>query len=156
MESKEKDTIECLDAKSSSKVRKKHRNVTAIVVGMISFCILFVGMAWATEDAELFTDDLPDISTDEHVTEAISTAAPETTKVVSEETTVISVETSTSMIGESLEIETTYILNTSTKKFHYPDCRHVSFIKDENKAEFNGSRDELIAEGYSPCGTCMP
>ena len=29
-------------------------------------------------------------------------------------------------------------------------------VKAKNKEEFNGSRDELIAEGYEPCGSCRP
>lgn len=50
----------------------------------------------------------------------------------------------------------TYILNTNTKKFHYPSCSSVSQMKDKNKREFTGSRDEAIAQGYSPCGRCHP
>ena len=50
----------------------------------------------------------------------------------------------------------TYILNTNTKKFHYPSCSSVSQMKDKNKREFTGTRDEAIAQGYSPCGRCHP
>lgn len=50
----------------------------------------------------------------------------------------------------------TYILNTNTKKFHYPDCGSVADMKEKNKQEYTGSREELIAEGYSPCGRCKP
>lgn len=51
---------------------------------------------------------------------------------------------------------TTYILNTNTHKFHYPDCSSVSQMKESNKAEFTGTRDELISMDYSPCGRCDP
>lgn len=54
------------------------------------------------------------------------------------------------------EAVVTYILNTNTKKFHYPDCSSVSDMKEKNKQEYTGSRDDLIAEGYSPCGRCKP
>ncbi len=50
----------------------------------------------------------------------------------------------------------TFILNTKTKKFHLLTCRHVSTIAAENYAESGDTRDELIAEGYAPCGTCKP
>lgn len=50
----------------------------------------------------------------------------------------------------------TYILNTNTRKFHYPDCKSVKQMKDKNKSEFSGTRDEAIAQGYSPCGNCHP
>lgn len=49
-----------------------------------------------------------------------------------------------------------YILNTNTKKFHYPTCSSVKNMKDKNKQEFHGTRDEAIAKGYSPCGRCKP
>ncbi len=50
----------------------------------------------------------------------------------------------------------TYILNTNTMKFHLSDCPGVDDIADYNKSEYTGSRDELIAQGYSACGTCNP
>lgn len=52
--------------------------------------------------------------------------------------------------------EQKYILNTNTDKFHKPDCSSAADIKKENKAEFYGSREELIKQGYSPCGNCKP
>ena len=56
--------------------------------------------------------------------------------------------------GESGEM--TYILNTSSKKFHDPDCAGAKTMKESNKQTYTGSRDDVIAEGYSPCGTCKP
>ena len=50
----------------------------------------------------------------------------------------------------------TYILNTSTKKFHYEGCHSADKIKEENREETSKSREELISEGYSPCGNCDP
>lgn len=49
-----------------------------------------------------------------------------------------------------------YILNTNTKKFHYPTCSSVNDMKEKNRQEFFGTRDETIALGYSPCGRCKP
>lgn len=49
-----------------------------------------------------------------------------------------------------------YVLNTNTKKFHYPDCRSAKTIKEENKKTFSGDRETLISDGYSPCGNCDP
>lgn len=40
-----------------------------------------------------------------------------------------------------------YILNTNTKKFHYPTCSSVNDMKEKNKQEFFGTRDETIALG---------
>ena len=49
-----------------------------------------------------------------------------------------------------------YVLNTSSMKFHLPDCPGVSNMSEQNKQEYAGSREDLIARGYSPCGTCDP
>ncbi|MCR5421033.1 MAG: MBL fold metallo-hydrolase [Lachnospiraceae bacterium] len=49
-----------------------------------------------------------------------------------------------------------YILNTNTKKFHFPECKSVENMKEKNKKAFHGSRDEVISLGYSPCGNCRP
>lgn len=52
--------------------------------------------------------------------------------------------------------EITYILNTSTKKFHYPYCKSVKQMNDKNKKEYTGSRDEVISQGFVPCKNCDP
>lgn len=49
-----------------------------------------------------------------------------------------------------------YILNTSSKKFHDPDCSGAADISEANRQEYTGSREDLVAEGYSPCGICDP
>lgn len=48
-----------------------------------------------------------------------------------------------------------YILNTSTKKFHYPKCSSVSQIAASNIAGAN-DRADIINAGYSPCKKCNP
>ena len=49
-----------------------------------------------------------------------------------------------------------YVANKNTKKFHYPSCGSVSDMKEKNKLFFDGTRDELIQKGYSPCKRCNP
>ena len=49
-----------------------------------------------------------------------------------------------------------YILNTNSKKFHLPDCSSVNKISDKNREEYEGSREDLINEGYAPCKQCNP
>lgn len=53
-------------------------------------------------------------------------------------------------------VEKTYVLNTNTHKFHDPDCSSVSQMKEKNKRIVTESRDQIIAEGYDPCGRCHP
>ncbi|WP_317321462.1 ComEC/Rec2 family competence protein [Subdoligranulum variabile] len=49
-----------------------------------------------------------------------------------------------------------YVLNTHTKKFHFPDCPSVDQMSEKNKEFTDASRDELIARGYIACGRCNP
>ena len=57
--------------------------------------------------------------------------------------------------GEA-ETEADYILNTGNRKFHLPDCSSVKDMKEKNKQSYTGSRENLIAQGYEPCGRCKP
>ncbi len=49
-----------------------------------------------------------------------------------------------------------YVLNTNSKKFHYSTCSSVEKMNDANKEYSTQSREEIIAEGYTPCGNCKP
>lgn len=53
-------------------------------------------------------------------------------------------------------ISTTYILNIQTKKFHLPTCHHALNTNTENKQVTTASREQLIQDGYHPCGSCNP
>lgn len=52
--------------------------------------------------------------------------------------------------------DTTYILNTNTKKFHRPGCHDVKRMSEENTVAFSGARADVIAQGYDPCQKCHP
>ena len=60
-----------------------------------------------------------------------------------------------SEIGEGSE-ERIYILNTSSKKFHIPDCSSAATMSEKNREEVKSTREELIYRGYDPCGVCKP
>lgn len=51
---------------------------------------------------------------------------------------------------------TKYVLNTNSKKIHYPSCSSCKTIADHNYAETTQSVDELRAQGYEPCKRCNP
>ena len=55
----------------------------------------------------------------------------------------------------NIEENSTYILNTNTKKFHSADCRLAKTIKDKNKKEYTGDTKSLFDNGYSPCKNCI-
>ena len=58
--------------------------------------------------------------------------------------------------GTADEGEISYVLNTNSHKFHYPDCSSVSDMNPKNRKDFSGTRDEVIAMGYQPCKRCKP
>ena len=51
---------------------------------------------------------------------------------------------------------TTYVLNTNTKRFHEPGCSSVADMKESNKKVYTGTKEEIIAMGYTPCKRCNP
>lgn len=61
--------------------------------------------------------------------------------------------TSSSQEGDTL---TTYVLNTSSHKFHTPDCSGAASISQQNREEVTTDRESLIDQGYTPCGICKP
>ncbi len=58
--------------------------------------------------------------------------------------------------NETEEKELDYVLNTRSKKFHYPYCSSVQNMSENNKEEYHGSREELVQKGYTACGDCRP
>ena len=52
--------------------------------------------------------------------------------------------------------EMDYVVNTNTGKFHFPSCRSVKQMKDSNKWYVTCDRQELLDQGYEPCGNCHP
>lgn len=49
-----------------------------------------------------------------------------------------------------------YVLNTSSHKFHLPGCASVETISAKNRKDVNESREQIISEGYAPCKRCNP
>lgn len=64
-------------------------------------------------------------------------------------------EVTTESSGTQTEVAD-YVLNTNTKRFHYPDCKSVTDMKEKNKQYYHGSREDLINQGYKACGNCQP
>lgn len=58
--------------------------------------------------------------------------------------------------SESAPAGTDYILNTNTKKFHYPTCGSVKQMAEKNKQFYSGNRDDVIGMGYDSCKKCNP
>ena len=70
--------------------------------------------------------------------------------------TTTSSQSESTSVSANTDTSSSYILNTNTKKFHYPSCSSVKKMSDKNKQEFNGSRNDVISKGYDPCQICHP
>ena len=64
--------------------------------------------------------------------------------------------TGASQLAASSSDEYPYVLNTNSRKFHAPGCSSVDDIQPENREDYSGSREYLIAQGYEPCKRCNP
>ena len=51
--------------------------------------------------------------------------------------------------------EAGYIASAHSNKFHYPNCRYVNQISENNMVAYS-SRDDAIADGKEPCSVCQP
>lgn len=58
--------------------------------------------------------------------------------------------------GEDRTSEITYVVNTNTRKFHYPSCSSAGEIKEKNRQDSTKTRDQLVSEGFVPCKRCNP
>lgn len=57
---------------------------------------------------------------------------------------------------EKPQVDVTYVLNKSAMKFHKPDCKSVAEMRVKNREDVDWTREEVVAAGYRPCGSCNP
>ncbi|MBQ6946978.1 MAG: MBL fold metallo-hydrolase [Clostridia bacterium] len=71
---------------------------------------------------------------------------------------IITVETGIATSAPQTETspQSAWVLNISSKKIHRPDCSSVEKIKAANKQTSNRAAEDLLKEGYTPCGSCDP
>ena len=61
-------------------------------------------------------------------------------------------------IGVSTDKEalSSFVLNTSTHKFHKSTCPYAKNIAEKNREDITGTRTDITDEGYEPCEYCDP
>lgn len=60
------------------------------------------------------------------------------------------------IVNELPKVETAYIANKNTKKFHRPNCEAVDMMNDENKIYLTDDFQSIINKGYLSCAKCDP
>lgn len=148
----------------------KFLKVVAAIVAFLIFTTIFLafGAKSETEDSnsvDIVTEskeanikirNAPMISSAEETKESVGvTETTEVTEYTEPVETVGTAEEAMPAETQEQNIEN-YVLNTSSQKFHYPWCSSVKKMKSYNKSEFTGTRVDIIARGYSPCGNCHP
>ena len=70
--------------------------------------------------------------------------------------TAVPVETETERTSAADDEVADYVLNTKTKKIHLPTCSSAQDMSEANKQDYHGTKEELLAQGYTTCGSCKP
>ena len=104
-------------------------------------------------EANITTDSGENFTEEEVTTQPTPSNTPSTapSQNVSQPTTI-----QRDVVSEVQETKQEWVLNTNTKKFHYPYCKSVNQMKSSNKKVVTDTRDGIIKQGYSPCGNCKP
>lgn len=165
--------FEKLDSELDPKYRKR---ATAIMAGIFLVCGL---LAFTTAGSHTTSSQKKDSTVTTTTTVVTTTTATETTTTTKATTSTTKATTATTTTTEATTtaVETTmaateppteapaeqpaentrnYVINTNTGKFHYPSCSSAKRISDANRSEYNGTREDLIAQGYTPCERCNP
>jgi DNA-entry nuclease len=108
---------------------------------------------FAKDDATTQNTTLSTTTVTTTVTTPVTTVTTTTTTTT---VTTTQKQTDAPKVADNEPVTNSYVLNTSTHKFHKPSCGDVEKISSENYATFSGSRDELIAQDYDPCKHCKP
>lgn len=164
--------FEKMDSELDPKYRKR---ATAITAGIFLVCGL---LAFTTAGSHTTSSQKKDSTVTTTTTVVTTTTATETTTTTTKATTTTTTTTTeaTTTAAETTTAATeppapaqeetpaeqpaanvfTYVINTDSGIFHYPSCSSAKRISDANRSEYTGTRDDLIAQGYSPCGNCDP
>ena len=166
--------FEKLDSELDPKYRKR---ATAITAGIFLVCGL---LAFTTAGSHTSSSQEPYSTATTTTTVVTTTTAAETTTTTTKATTTTTTTTTTTEATTTAAETTTaateppaqaqeetpaeqpaanvftYVINTGSGIFHYPSCSSAKRISDANRSEYTGTRDDLIAQGYSPCGNCDP
>ena len=143
---------------------------SAIGVLILSFVVVLIANFADNSSDDIQTADPEATSITTTMTSSVTTSSATTTtsetttkskttptekKTTTKRTTTTTAET-TRTPTTTKDSKMQYVLNNSTMKFHYPECNNVDDILTGNRSDVVADREELIEQGYSPCGRCNP
>lgn len=163
--------FEKLDSELDPKYRKRATAITAgifLVCGLLAFTTAGSHTASSQKKDSTVTTTTTVVTTTTATETTTTTKATTTTTTTTTEATTTAAETTTAATEPPAPAQEetpaeqpaanvfTYVINTGSGIFHYPSCSSAKRISDANRSEYTGTRDDLIAQGYSPCGNCDP
>lgn len=171
--------FEKLDSELDPKYRKRATAITAgifLVCGLLAFTTAGSHTTSSQESDSTATTTTTAVTTTTAAETTTTTTKATTTATTTTEATTTAVETTMAATEPPTEAPTdppapaqkeapaeqpaentrNYVINTNTGKFHYPSCSSAKRISDANRSEYNGTREDLIAQGYAPCEKCNP
>lgn len=133
------------------------RSFFALLLAVICMCV-FIGCTDSGDDG-IRVIQSEELSDSEDITKNTETTVKHETTEATETTAKPEMPETAEPEKEPLQNEnevqkTTYMLNLSTKKFHYTSCKRGP--SEKNREDRYTTREELIAQGFSPCGICKP
>lgn len=145
------------------------RSFFALLLAVICMCV-FIGCTDSGDDGirVIPSEELSDSEDISKITETtaehemietaettVNTQPVETAETTAKHETTEAVEPEKESLQDENEGQKrTYMLNLSTKKFHYTSCKRGP--SEKNREDRYTTREELIAQGFSPCGICKP
>lgn len=159
---------------SSNKIKKPFKKWQKITLGVCGGFVALIVISVLSYGNNNKSNDVKvaEVTTASTTSTEATTTTAETTTTTQEPETTTTIQETTSQHNEPVSErhisqtqatydhsdakEYTYILNTSTHKFHYSGCSSVSKIKPSNYRTFTGTREQAISNGYSPCKKCNP
>lgn len=121
-----------------------------ISVIMVAIAFWLIGTVFRS-CANIVTSSMPNAPTIDTSWEEPLPSQPETTAPNPTETT----PDLSYLLPNADSDQRTYVLNTGSHKYHLPSCVSVDDIDPSNKETFTGTRSQLLAMGYEPCGRCL-
>lgn len=139
--------------------------IRVVVPVVICFCVFIAGLGLAEKKIDELQTAVSHLEylkeqeettppESEEYTESTQDTAEDETEYPEEESTQVDKTTQSSQGSEGEEAA--YILNRNTRKFHFPSCPDAKKIKSGNRIDYEGTREKVVENGYSPCGHCKP
>ncbi|MBR1529517.1 MAG: hypothetical protein IJ642_09485 [Oscillospiraceae bacterium] len=108
--------------------------------------------------AEIEISDTSELETKEPTTEAIVTeqVTQPRTEPPTEAPTIPVTQPPVTQPPAPVVISHEYWINTDSGKFHLSTCHTIKNPEDAHWQTYSGDRNDLINQGYEPCGVCDP